>query len=201
MKLAAAHWPDLALVDVWMPSPSGMELVDRLKTLDPDLEAIIITAYGSIGAAVEAMHGGAFYYLTKPFSLRQVSEIVNRALVARDARIQARECDLEIDLTRQSVIRRGQPVRLSELEFELLACLVQQRGRLMTYQALLEQVWGYPPGACDLALVRNAVKRLRQKLGDEATDPGYIVNVRGQGYRWVGTVNLIQKWGQFVVEY
>jgi two-component system alkaline phosphatase synthesis response regulator PhoP len=98
--------------------------------------------------------------------------------------------DLVIDLARRAITRQGRPVSLSKLEFDLLAHLVQQRCRVTPCDELLDQVWGYPPDNGDPVQVRNAVRRLRKKLGDDAGCPRYVVTVRGVGYRWEEAVRL-----------
>ena len=86
LALAVRHPLELALVDVVMPGPSGIVLADRLKDLQPSLEVIIITAYGSEELATEAMYRGAFYYLPKPLDLMQVMAVVKEAWAVKQAR-------------------------------------------------------------------------------------------------------------------
>jgi len=183
---------DLALIDVRMSGPAGMELAARLRERHPDLGVIIITAYGSIQDAVEAMRGGAFDYLTKPLKIQQVLAVVEGALARGGGRGQGGEKagELTIDLTRREVSCGGRPVWLTRLEFDLLAYLAQQRCQVASCDELLEQVWGYPPGMGEPVQVRNAVRRLRKKLKDDASGPRYVVGVRGVGYRWDGGVKL-----------
>ncbi len=187
-----AHPLDLALIDVRMPGPAGMELAARLRERHPDLGVIIITAYGSIQDAVEAMRGGAFHYLPKPLAIKQVLAAVEGALARGGGRGQVGEKagDLTVDLTRRQVSCGGRSVWLTRLEFDLLAYLIQHRGRVVSCDELLEQVWGYPPHNGDPVQVRNAVRRLRKKLKDDASCPRYVVGVRGVGYRWDGKVRL-----------
>jgi len=181
--------PDLALIDVRMPGPGGMELAARLRERHPDVGIIIITAYGSIQDAVEAMRGGAFDYLPKPLKIRQVLAVVEKALAMRDERNQGQGSGktdaLTLNPDRREVNCGGRSVSLTPLEFDLLAHLVQHSCRVVTFDELLDRVWGYPPGAGEPTQVRNAVRRLREKLGDDADTPCYIASVRGKGYRWV----------------
>ncbi len=100
--------------------------------------------------------------------------------------------DLVIDLARREVTCQGRRALLSRLEFDLLAYLIQHRCRVAPCDELLKQVWGYPPDKGDPVQVRNAVRRLRKKLEDDASCPRYVVGVRGVGYRWEGSVELRQ---------
>jgi two-component system KDP operon response regulator KdpE len=193
LMLATAHPPDLALVDVWMPPPSGMALADQLKGLCPGVKVIIITAGGSIDEATEALRGGAFHYLTKPLRIKRVLAVVQEALTreAADQSQADKQADaLTIDLARREVHYRGRLVSLTKLEFDLLAYLMQHRCRAVTFDELLNQVWGYPPVVGNPAQVRNTVRRLRKKLQDGAPCPGFIATVRGVGYRWDGSGRL-----------
>lgn len=188
LAVGIAHPPDLALIDVRMPGPAGMDLATRLRERHPDVGVIIITAYGSIQDAVEAMRGGAFDYLPKPLKIRQVLAVVEKALAVRNERNRGQGSGktdaLTLDPDRREVGCGGQMVSLTPLEFDLLAYLMQRPGRAVTFDELLDRVWGYPPGAGEPAQVRNAVRRLREKLGDDANAPCYIASVRGKGYRW-----------------
>jgi DNA-binding winged helix-turn-helix (wHTH) protein len=91
--------------------------------------------------------------------------------------------DLTINVEAREVSRQGQSIQLSKLEFDLLVCLIRQRNRVVTYDELLERVWGYVPDCHTPKLVRMTISRLRQELGDDPHAPRYIANVRGVGYR------------------
>ena len=117
LALAAKLPLDLALVDVVMPGPSGVELAARLKDLQPQIEVILITAYGSLDRAVEAMHQGAFYYLAKPLELKRVLAVVEEARAKQQARALAEEAPERLEALRG----------LSRREREVLAWLAEGR--------------------------------------------------------------------------
>ena len=99
--------------------------------------------------------------------------------------------DLVLDLPVRQVRCGPEWVYLTPLEYNLLSYLLQHAGRVVTFDELLDAVWDYPPEVGDPAQVRNAMKRLRAKLKDEADDPRYIATVRGIGYRWVAVLSPI----------
>jgi DNA-binding response OmpR family regulator len=188
LALATAHPLDLALLDVRMPGPAGMDLAPRLKEQHSGIKIIIITAYGSTKEGVAAIRSGAFHYLLKPLDVRQVLTAVKEALSPQEEQLRTVKVfeDLSINLARREATWRGQLVSLTKLEFDVLAYLARHRERAVACDELLDQVWSYPPGAGDPAQVRNTVKRLRKKLKGDAGCPCPVVTVRGVGYRWDG---------------
>lgn len=177
LALAAKQPLDLALVDMVMPGPSGMALAERLKELWPEMEVIIITAYGSIVDAAEAMRRGAFHYLPKPLGMKLLQATVEEALAVQRARTQVRVGELVVDLQAGQVSLRGEPVKLTSLEERLLVCLARRQEQAVGYDELWGTVWGYD-GSPDKRVIQKAASRLRERLGEE-----WIVAVRGRGYR------------------
>jgi len=164
-----------ALVDVRMPGPSGMALTERLKELWPEMEIIIITAYGSITNAASAVRRGAFHYLPKPLSPQQVQAVVEEALEAQRARVRVGEW--VVDLREGHVTSKGKLAPLTTLEERLLVCLARRGDRVVSYEDLWCQVWSYD-GPPDKGAIHKVASRLREKVGQE-----WIVAVRGRGYR------------------
>lgn len=177
LALAAAQSLDLALVDVVMPEPGGMALTRRLKELWPEIEVIIITAFGCPEDAAEAVRGGAFHYLTKPLSLKRLGEVVNEAWALRQARAQVQVGELIVDLRTGRGMLRGEVMALTPLEERLLACLARRQGQVVSYDELWREGWGYD-SPLDKAVIQRAMSRLREKFSRER-----IVCVRGHGYR------------------
>jgi len=178
LALAEAHPLDLALLDIMMPGMSGREVAAWLRKNYPKVEIIFITALISTAVAVEEMHRGAFYYLTKPVSLRQLLEIVQKAWATRRTRSQVRAGDLVVDLRRGQATLEGEPVPLTPQESEVLVYLARRRGEVASYEDLWEEVWGYygPPNQ---GLIQRTVSNLRGKVGSK----GKIACVWGRGYR------------------
>jgi len=103
-EMAMSNGPDLALLDVVMPGLSGVELLERLKTLDPAPEVILLTAYATVAQAVEAIKLGAFDYLTKPLRPKQVWEVVEKAWAVRQARLKDRAMLRELTSRERQVL-------------------------------------------------------------------------------------------------
>ncbi len=176
LALAAARPLTLALLDVRMPGPSGMKLAGRLKEFQPEMEVIVITAYGSVPEAVEAMYQGAFYYLLKPLDLELLREKVDRARAVHQERTLVRVGELFIDLREGRVTLGGKAARLTSLECQILVCLAQRRGQVVNHKVLSQEAWG-----CESGVESNAIwialHRLRAKIGTD-----YISCFKGRGY-------------------
>ena len=164
-----------------LPGTDGIELLQRLPEL-ADVPVIFISAYGRDETVARALEAGAEDYIVKPFS---PTELTARVGVALRKRLEPGPFvlgDLSIDRARRRVTVGGVPVRLTATEYELLRVLSVNAGHVTTYEALLRRVWG-GRGYAQPQLVRAFVKKLRTKLGDDSTDPTYIFNERGVGYR------------------
>lgn len=174
---------DLILADIKMPRITGIDLLLYVRKINLDTKVILMTAYASLDTAIQALRGEAFDYLIKPFSLTDLRQRVQQAL---DEGKGSRLCyqDLCIDLNARRVCLDEREIELTRQEFDLLACLFEQKGRTVTWQELLKRVWGHrQPDKSDLNTLRSCIRRLRQKLGDNARSPRYIVNRWGEGYR------------------
>ena len=164
-----------------LPGTDGIELMQTVPELS-DLPVIFISGYGRDETIARALEGGADDYVVKPFSPTELTARIRAALRRRANPAPFVLGDLAIDYERRRVSVAGRPVTLTATEYELLRVLAQAAGRVLTHEALLRQVWaGRNTG--DPKRVRAYVKRLRNRLGDDAADPAYIVNERGVGYR------------------
>jgi len=188
LERAAAEAPDLVILDVNLPVLSGFEVCRALRSR-PDTQhvpVIMLTARTAEQDRVAGLDLGADDYVTKPFSLRELAARV-RAVLRRRAGATAasvspyRGRHLTADFDAVAVEVDGRPVRLTRREFELLRCLVENRGRVLSRDRLLERVWGYDR-FIETRSVDVHVGRLRAKLG--AAGP-QIETVVGLGYRFV----------------
>jgi len=175
--------PDAVLLDVMLPGKDGIE-VCRLIRNESDTPIIMLTARTDTTDVVRGLEAGADDYVVKPFKPKE--------LIAR-LRAQMRTSapsnpelikllDLEIDYSGHSVKRAGEPIALTPLEFELLACLARTPWQVYTRDMLLRDVWGYQHSA-DTRLVNVHVQRLRGKIEVDPDNPRYVLTVRGVGYR------------------
>ena len=182
------HRFDLILADIKMPRISGLDLLNYVHDRDLDTKVILITAYASVRTAIQAVRGDAFDYLTKPFSLKELRQRVRLAVQGRQPASSQRGTavcrDLFIDLNARRVRRGENEVRLTRLEFDLLAYLFGKQGCAVRVEELLREVWGcQEPDERTPATVKSCVSRLRRKIGDDAREPRYIKNVWGVGYQ------------------
>ena len=173
--------PQLVLLDLVLPDTDGIELMQTMPEL-ADLPVIFISAYGRDEAIASALESGAADYIVKPFSPTELTARVRAALRRRAGAEPFVLGDLVIDYEQRLVSVAGRPVRLTPKEYGLLRLLSLNAGRVMTYASLLRQVWGNGNNG-DTAPVRDFVKKLRRKLGDDPAQPAYVANERGVGYR------------------
>ena len=176
--------PQLVLLDLVLPGIDGMTLMERVPAL-ADRPVIFISGYGHDETVAQAFAAGAEDYIVKPFSPTELVARVRAALRRRAEPDPFVLGDLTIDYDRRLVRVDGQEVALTAIEYNLLRVLSLGAGRVVDYDALMRQVWKGRTYGEPKKLVRAFVKRLRQKLGDDAVNPAYIVTVRGVGYRMV----------------
>ncbi len=184
MEEEPAH---LALLDLMLPGSSGIELMQDILNI-AHIPIIFLSAYGQDDIVARAFDMGAADYVVKPFSPTELTARIRAALRRREAEGQSgpRETyalgDLAIDYLERRVTVAGHPVELTVTEYDTLFELSVNAGRVLSHQHLLQQIWG-PENSGDAGLVRTIVKRLRRKLGDDASNPTYIFTMPRVGYR------------------
>ena len=180
-RLIRTEKPGLVLLDLMLPGTDGIELMRTVPEL-ADLPVIFISGYGRDETIARALEAGADDYVVKPFSPTELTARIRAALRRRSNPVPFVLGKLSIDYDRRRVSLAGRPVTLTATEYELLRVLAQGAGRVLTHQALLRQVWA-GRSTSNPKIVRAYVKRLRNKLGDDAARPTWIFNERGVGYR------------------
>ena len=180
-KIIRTEHPHLVLLDLMLPGTDGIELMERVPELS-DLPVVFISGYGRDETIARALEGGAADYIVKPFSATELTARVRAALRRHSDPEPFSLGELAIHYEQRRVTVGEREVVLTATEYELLSVLSRRAGRVVTYDTLLRQIWGERETG-DINLVRNFVKKLRAKLGDDAATPTWVLNVRGVGYR------------------
>jgi DNA-binding response OmpR family regulator len=180
---------DLVVLDVMLPKLDGVEVCRRLRTRS-QVPIIMLTAKGDEIDKVVGLEVGADDYITKPFSMREFRSRVKAAL-RRSEMLRNRPGgeepleagELRLDFDRRQATMRGEPVKLTYVEFEVLAALARAPGRVHTREMLLEHVWGESIYR-DPRTIDVHIRHLREKLERDPANPEYLFTVRGVGYRF-----------------
>ena len=180
-RILRTEKPRLVLLDLMLPGTDGIQLMQTVPEL-ADLPVIFISGYGRDETIARALEAGADDYIVKPFSPTELTARIRAALRRRAGPVPFALGALAIDYEQRRVTVAGRRVELTATEYELLRVLAQDAGRVLSHETLLRRVWAGRPAAGP-KIVRAYVKRLRDKLGDEADRPALIVNERGVGYR------------------
>jgi two-component system KDP operon response regulator KdpE len=186
LTIARTHNPEMVLLDLGLPDLDGIEVTKQLREWSR-APIIVISARGREEDKIDALDAGADDYLTKPFStpelFARIRSALRRSLLASSATSTVVEAEgVRIDLDKRLVTRDGAEVHLTPTEYNLLAHLAKNAGKVITYGQLLREVWG--PGAVGHThYVRVHVGELRKKLERDPAQPAFILNEPGIGYR------------------
>jgi len=182
------HEPDVLVLDISMPGKNGFEVLQEIRRVS-DVPVVMLTARGEEMDQVRGLELGADDYVVKPFShlalLARIKAVLRRAELPPPARAlpDFETGDLAINFQNHQATVRGEPVKLTPVEYKLLYHLVRNVGRLMPHEALLDRVWGSDYGATTDYL-KVFISRLRAKI-ESKDGPQYIHTERGLGYRFV----------------
>ena len=186
--------PDLVLLDVMLPKVSGIDVCREIRSRS-NVPIIMVTAKGAEIDTVVGLEVGADDYVTKPYRLRElvariravlrrrsVDEVAPVPAIVNDAEFVS-VGDVALDHERHEVVIRGEEVRLPLKEFELLALLLENAGRVLTRDILIDRVWG-ADYVGDTKTLDVHVKRLRSKVEADPANPTRIITIRGLGYKY-----------------
>ncbi len=187
LEAARREEPDLILLDVGMPEMDGFEVLGELRRRS-SVPVIMLTARAEEVDRVVGLTVGADDYVTKPFSPRElvarIKAVLRRGRMAAEEDRPLRFPGLTIDIAAHEVVKDGEPVELTTLEFDLLVALASSPGRVLSRDHLMERVWGWDFVGVD-RVVDVHISNLRRILDDDPSDPRYIATVRGVGYKFI----------------
>lgn len=188
--LYASYTPDLIILDLGLPDADGTQLLDLVRK-DSLVPVLVLSARSDETDKVDALDRGANDYITKPFGSGELLARVRAAL--RNYRFRADEGRLpggrfelngmEIDYDARQVFVRGEEVKLTQTEYNILALLSENSGKMMTYSSIIKAIWGGMVQEGSVKKLQVNMANIRKKLGDHPGEKNYIANELGVGYR------------------
>lgn len=181
--------PDIIILDLGLPDMDGLAIIKKVRTFS-NMPIIVVSARDQDREKVEALDAGADDYLTKPFSINELLARIrvilrhskNAADIPAPQRIY-RVGELEVDLEKHSVLRAGQEIHFTPMEFKILALMVKNSGKVLTHSYILKEVWGSYLES-DAQSLRVFMANIRRKLETDPARPRYILTEVGIGYRF-----------------
>lgn len=185
-----SHSPDLVLLDLGLPDMDGMDILKELKELPQETPVIIISARDREAEKVKALDMGADDYIVKPFGVSELLARIRTTLRRADRLKQSQGVqrdvyqikDLTVDVAKHQVLVGGEEIHFTQNEFKILELLCVHAGKVLTYDFILEHVWG-PYGNTSNQILRVNMANIRRKLKENPSDPKYVLTELGIGYR------------------
>jgi two-component system KDP operon response regulator KdpE len=187
LRLASSRRPDIVVLDLGLPDVNGVELIEALRGV-LQVPIIVLSIRAAEEEKIAALDAGASDYVTKPFATGELTARLRALLRDRGSGTTPSSIfeagDVRVDVARHRVTVGDTEIKLTPKEFDLLALLVANCGRIVTHRQLLTEVWG-KGHETDTQYLRVYIGQLRQKLGDDPTEPHFIANEPGIGYRFI----------------
>jgi two-component system KDP operon response regulator KdpE len=188
VERTATDAPDLVVLDLGLPDMDGKAVIAAIREWS-QVPILVLSVREAEAEKIAALEAGADDYVTKPFATGELLARLRALLRSRKAPATEQSIlsfgELTIDLAAHAVMVGGEEAKLTRKEFDVLALLARHAGRLVTHKQLLTTVWG-PAHVEDAHYLRIAVGHIREKLGDDAADPRWILTEPGVGYRLKG---------------
>lgn len=188
LSVATSQCPDLILLDLGLPDMDGMEVLEKIRqwTVIP---IIVISARNHEEEKVRALDGGADDYITKPFGNQELLARIRTALRHRRQPLETstgipayKAEEMKIDFDKRRVFLAGKEVRLTQIEYKLVSLLAENAGRVITYEAIIRDIWG-PHADTNNQILRVNMANIRRKIEKNPAMPQYIFTEVGVGYR------------------
>ncbi len=190
LSLFFSHNPDLVLLDLGLPDMDGLEVLEQFSGLPQEVPVIIISARDREAEKVRALDMGADDYVVKPFGvselLARIRTTLRRADRIRGGQSERKECykvkDLTVDIARHQIMKGEEEIHFTQNEFKIIELLAAHAGKVLTYDFILEHIWG-PYGTSSNQILRVNMANIRRKLKENPSEPKYILTELGIGYR------------------
>jgi two-component system, OmpR family, KDP operon response regulator KdpE len=188
---AAAHNPDLIILDLGLPDMEGADVTKHIRKAS-QVPIIILSVRDHESDKIDALDAGADDYLTKPFGIGEL--LARMRVMVRRSNPSENESmfqvdDLKVDLSSRQVTLKGVELNLTPVEYDILTCLVQSAGKVVTHRKLIQKVWG-SVYTTDAHILRVNISNLRRKIEPDPSRPYYILTDPGVGYRLRTNIGL-----------
>ena len=191
LSLFFSHGPDLVLLDLGLPDLDGLEVLAQLRGLPREIPVIIISARDRDSEKVRALDMGADDYVVKPFGVSELLARI-RSTLRRADRMKVNQGiqrdtyqvkDLTVDIAKHQVLQDGKEIHFTQNEFKIIELLAIHAGKVLTYDFILEHVWGPYSGTGSNQILRVNMANIRRKLKENPSEPKYVLTELGIGYR------------------
>lgn len=187
VSLFYANRPDLVILDLGLPDGDGMEVIESIREI-ADTPVIVVSARQDEEEKIRALDAGADDYVTKPFYMGELQARIRAALRKKenytpDKSSCFEQGDLAVDYEKRQVTVAGEEIHLTPIEYRILTLLIANRGKVLTHNYILKEIWGYAEGV-EAGTLRVFVATLRRKIEKNPSQPQHIVTEVGVGYRF-----------------
>jgi len=187
LVMAREQKPDLIILDIMLPVLDGYEVCKKLRAEENHTPIIMLTVKNKEIDKILGLELGADDYVTKPFSVRELSTRV-KTIFRRLGEYSAESHfysigEIELDFKKYEASKQGNKIDFTPLEFQVLQLLVMNKSQVLTRNEILDKVWGENNVVISLRTIDSHISNIRKKLEDDPTNPKYIINIRGVGYK------------------